>query len=274
MAVFPLDLGPGSQSEVIAQPLVDVDLDRAPRRSRWYLEALVIVWLMWAYDLIANLAHLRLAAAIAHGRSILHLEAVLHLDPEGTLDRWLAGHHTFGLWVSTYYDNAHFVVALAVIGWLWWRHPLHYRRLRTSLVLVNVIGFVVFWLYPTAPPRMLPGAHIADVVAATGAVGSWHSGQLAHQANELAAMPSLHMAWAAWAALAAWQVLRRHHRWAPLVWAYPVATALAVLSTGNHYLADVVAGLATLAVATGGAVLVGRLAHHIPLPARLARLRA
>ncbi|MDQ2728146.1 MAG: phosphatase PAP2 family protein [Actinomycetota bacterium] len=274
MAVSPVDLGQGSQDEVIAQPLVDVDLDRAPRRSRWYLEALVIVWLMWAYDLIANLAHLRLAAAIADGRSILHLEAVLHIDPERTLDRWLTGHHTIGLWVATYYDNAHFVVTLAVIVWLWWRHPLRYRRLRTTLVLVNVIGFVVFWLYPTAPPRMLSGAHIGDVVAGTGAIGSWHSGQLAQHANELAAMPSLHMAWAAWSALAVWLVLRRHHRWALLVWAYPVATALAVLATGNHYLLDVVAGLATLVVAMGGAMLVGRWAQRIPVPARLARLRA
>jgi hypothetical protein len=269
MAVSPVGLGQGPQSEVIAPRLVDIDLDRAPRRSRWYLEALVIAWLVWVYDLIANLAPIRQASAIAHGRSILHLESVLHLDPEGSLDHWLAGHHTIALWVATYYDNAHFVVTLAVIGWLWWRHPLHYRRLRTSLVLVNVIGFVVFWLYPTAPPRMLPSAHIADVVAATGAFGSWHSGQLAQHANELAAMPSLHMAWAAWCALAAWQVLRRQHRWAPLVWAYPAATAVAVLATGNHYVADVIAGLATLAVAMGAAVLLGRLGGRIPVPARL-----
>jgi hypothetical protein len=263
MAVSPVDCGPGSPSEVIGQPLVDVDLDHPPRRSPWYVEALVIVWLVWAYDLITNLAPLRQAAATAHGRAIMHLEVVLHLDPEGTLDHWLSRHHTLALWVATYYDNAHFVVTLAVIGWLWWRHPLDYRSLRTSLVLVNVIGFVVFWLYPTAPPRLLPGAHISDVVAATGAFGSWHSGQLAHHADELAAMPSLHLAWATWCALAAWQVLRRHHRWAPLVWLYPASTVLAVLATGNHYLADVVAGVATLPVAMGGTVLVNRLARRV-----------
>ncbi len=273
MAVSPVDLGQGTPSEVIPPSLVDIDLDRAPRRSRWYLEALVILWLVWAYDMIANLAPIRQGAAIDHGRSILHLEAVLHLDPEGTLDHWLAGHHTIALWVATYYDNAHFVVTMAAICWLWWRHPLHYRRMRTSLVLVNIIGFVGFWLYPMAPPRMLAGAHITDVVAETGAFGSWHSGHLARHANELAAMPSLHVAWAAWSALAAWQVLRRHHRWAPWVWAYPMATTLAVLATGNHYLADVIAGLATLVLAVGGAELVGRLARRIPVPDRLARLR-
>ncbi|MDQ6837359.1 MAG: phosphatase PAP2 family protein [Actinomycetota bacterium] len=273
MALSPADLGQVPRREAIAPSDVDVDLDRAPQRSPWYIEGLVVVWLAWAYDVIANLAPIRQATAVAHGRSLLHLETVVHLDPEVGLDHWLAAHHTLGLWVSTYYNNAHFIVTLTIVGWLWWRHPLHYRALRTSLVLVSVIGFIVFWLYPTAPPRMLPGRHITDVVATTGAIGSWHSGQLAHHANELAAMPSLHMAWATWSGLAAWQVLRRQYRWAPLVWAYPVATALAVLATGNHYLVDVVAGVATLVVAMGGAVLLGRRVRRIPRHDYLVRWR-
>lgn len=245
MAVRPPDLTLGGRGEDI--PLV---ADPPARRPRWYVEVLVIVWLCWVYDLVANLAPLRQAAAVAHGRAILHLEAVLHLDPEGTLDRWLGAHHTLALWVATYYDNAHFVVTLAVVGWLWWRHPVHYRPLRTALILVNALGFIGFVAYPTAPPRLLPGRHIPDVVASTGAFGSWHSGSLAHHANELAAMPSLHIAWAAWSALAVWTVLRAEGRprAAALAWVYPLTTTIAVLATGNHYLADVLAGGLTLAV--------------------------
>ena len=41
------------------------------------------------------------------------------------------------------------------------------------------------------------------VVASTHAFGSWHTGALASQANQLAAMPSLHMAWAGWASVGA-----------------------------------------------------------------------
>lgn len=250
MAVSPPELNAASASSDVLRPLLDDRLDRAPRRSSWYVELLVVVWLAWIYDLVNNLAPIRQAVAVTHGRSILHLESVLHLDPERTLDQWLSAHHTVALWVATYYDNAHFIVTLGLIGWLWWRHPAHYPPLRTTLVMINVIGFVVFWLYPTAPPRMLTGAHIADVVAVTGAFGAWHSGTLAHHANELAAMPSLHMAWALWSALAAWRVLRGHSRWASLVWLYPASTALTVLSTGNHYLLDVIAGAVTVALAT------------------------
>jgi hypothetical protein len=189
---------------------------------------------------------LRLNTALAHSRSILNLERSLGIAPEHALDRWLAGHHTLGLALSDYYDNAHFVVTLSLLGWLWWRRADLYRPLRNALLLVNLLGFVVFWLYPVAPPRMLPG--FTDVVSATHAFGSWHTGALASQANELAAMPSLHIAWALWCTVALWQLSRR-------VWVrvlavlYPCLTAGAVLATGNHFLLDILGGLIDIALA-------------------------
>jgi PAP2 superfamily len=210
------------------------------------VEALAIVWLLWIYDAINNLAPLRLSTALAHSRSILSLERSLGIDPEHALDRWLAGHHTLGLALSDYYDNAHFVVTLSLLGWLWWRRADLYRPLRNALLLVNLLGFVVFWLYPVAPPRMLPG--FTDVVSATHAFGSWHTGALASQANELAAMPSLHIAWAVWCTVALWLLSKR-------VWVrvaavlYPCLTAVAVLATGNHFVLDMVGGLIDIALA-------------------------
>jgi membrane-associated phospholipid phosphatase len=210
---------------------------------------LVIVWLLWVYDAVNNLAPIRQAAADAHARSVLHLEQVLHFDPEAALNHWLAAQHTLGLWIGDYYDNAHFVVTLGVVAWLFWRRPDLYRPLRSSLVIINVIGFAVFWRYPLAPPRLFDPHRYVDVVANSHAFGSWHSGTLATAANQLAAMPSLHIAWAVWSALALWRILR-NYRWAFLVWLYPLATSVAVMATGNHYLLDVVAGLATMIMAT------------------------
>ncbi len=206
----------------------------------------MIVWLCWVYDAITNLPPLRLHPALAHAMDILRTERSLHVDPERTLDHWLAGHHTLGLILSDYYDNAHFIVTLGLLGWLWWRRTGLYRPLRNSLVLVNVLAFVVFWLYPVAPPRMLNG--FTDVVASTHAFGSWHTGALASHANQLAAMPSLHMAWAAWCALALWRVSKRSWVRAPAL-LYPCMTALAVLATGNHFLFDVLGGLVAIAAA-------------------------
>jgi membrane-associated phospholipid phosphatase len=95
---------------------------------------------------------------------------------------------------------------------------------------------------------MLDG--FTDVVAASHAVGSWHTGALASNANQLAAMPSLHIAWAAWCAVAVWRLTNRTAIRALGV-IYPFLTSFAVLATGNHYVLDIVGGaiLAAAAVA-------------------------
>ena len=218
----------------------------AARRSRWWVEALTIAWLGWLYDAVTNLAPLRLGAALAHGRDILSAEGSLGIAPEESLDRWLAHHHALGVAISYYYDNAHFIVTLGLLGFLWWRRADIYRPLRSALVLINVLGFVVFWRYPVAPPRMLDG--FTDIVAKSHAIGSWHTGALASDANQLAAMPSLHIAWALWCTVAVWRMTRAAH-WRALAAAYPLATGFAVLATGNHYVFDILGGAVLAAVA-------------------------
>jgi hypothetical protein len=236
-----------------------VDGDRsALRRPRLWTQGLAIFWLLWLYDAINNLSPLRRQTALAHADSVLHVEKVLHINPELSLNLWANAHHLVGVTFSTFYDSAHFVVTLAVVGWLWWRRPDLYRPLRNVLVLINVIGMAVFWLYPLAPPRMLPAAGFVDVVTVSHAVGSWHTGVLASQANEYAAMPSLHIAWALWSALGLWVIARR--RWVRVVAVlYPVLATVAVMATANHFLLDVVGGGLTVLVAVGVAPGMRRL---------------
>ena len=217
-------------------------------RARWWIEALTIAWLCWLYDATTNLAPLRVHAALANARGVLDFERVLGIDPELTLNRWLAAHHSLAVIASDYYDNAHFIVTLGLLAWLWWARADIYRPLRNALVLVNVVAFVVFWRWPVAPPRMLTGLGFSDVVSSSHAFANFHAGALASHANELAAMPSLHMAWAAWCAFALWRATRR--RWVrALALLYPVTVIAAVIATGNHFVLDLVAGLAALALA-------------------------
>jgi hypothetical protein len=172
----------------------------------------------------------------------------LHVAPELTLNRWLAGHQTLGTFLSYYYDNAHFVVTFGLLGWLLWKRADIYRPLRSSLVVINLIGLIVFWRYPVAPPRMLVANGFSDVVTSTHTIGSWHTGSLAADANQFGAMPSLHIAWAAWCTLVLWRLSGR--AWVRvLALLYPFVTTFAVLSTGNHYLLDVLAGLVTFTMA-------------------------
>jgi hypothetical protein len=222
------------------------------RRTRLWREAVVLGWLLWLYDAVNSLSAIHLHAALAHASSIFRAERWLHLDPEVALNRWIGANRLVGFILSNFYDDAHFVVTLGLLGWLWWRHPPIYRPLRNTLVFTNVIGFAVFWLYPVAPPRMLSGTGFLDVVAITHSWGAWHSGALASSANELAAMPSLHIAWALWCSVAMWLIARRSAL-RILAVIYPVVTTVVVLGTANHFFFDVVGGAMTLVVAGAGA---------------------
>jgi membrane-associated phospholipid phosphatase len=88
-------------------------------------------------------------------------------------------------------------------------------------------------------------------------------------ANQYAAMPSLHVAWAALVAIALIVTLRSRWRWLALV--HPILTMLVVVATANHYWIDGLVGLVLLTIAL---VAVGRYlpAAVAPLEAELAAL--
>lgn len=212
------------------------------RRSPVIAELAVIAFLGWVYDWLQNLAPLRAHLALSNGARLLGFEHRLGIDPERALDHWLAAEHTLAYISSDFYDNAIFGVTFALAAWTWWRRPDLYRPLRNDLVLANVVGFAVFFVYPVAPPRMLHG--FVDVVAKVGGLGSWHQTLLNH-ADQFAAMPSMHLGWAVWCSLVAWRLARRPvAKVVAVVFAvaYPLATALDVMATANHYLMDVLAG--------------------------------
>lgn len=228
-----------------------MNAERAPLWS----QALTIAWLYWLYDAINGLSPRRAAAAMAHARTLLHLESNLHLDIEHASNAWVAAHRVVALDLADFYDLAHLGVTFVVLVTLWWRAAPSYPRERNTLVLVNVIGFLGFIAYPVAPPRMLPT--FVDVVSRTHAIGSWHSGALGAHANEFAAMPSLHVGWAmwvAWTVRASTRTTPQARVWELASFTYLLVTIVVVVVTANHFVVDVIGGAITFAVAA----LLGR----------------
>jgi membrane-associated phospholipid phosphatase len=87
-----------------------------------------------------------------------------------------------------------------------------------------------------------------DLVARTEHLPVWQIGDTALHSNQLCSLPSLHIAWATWCSIAVWQMTQR--RWLrAIAIVYPLLTTLAVMATGNHYLADAVAGAGLTALA-------------------------
>ena len=215
------------------------------RRPALLGELIVVVVLVKVYDQVRRLEVARARPALHNANDVLAIERWLHLDLELSGNRWLIGHHTLLLIASWWYQLAHLTVTLVVLGWCYLRRPDAYREARNALVLTNVIGLVVFYLYPVMPPRLLPGAGYVDAVAAAG-FGSSHTGPV--PADQYAAMPSLHLAWAVWTASVGMLLLARYR--VRLLWLlYPLLTAAAVVVTANHYVLDVVAGVAVAVVA-------------------------
>jgi hypothetical protein len=186
--------------------------------------------------------------AVANATRVLRAEHVMGVSPERWLNHAVSTRAFLAVPADYAYATFHYAVTLAVLIWLWRAHPTAYLTARRTLTAATLLGLVGFATLPLAPPRMLPG--FIDTMARYGNDGWWGSAGSAPNGlgsftNQFAAMPSLHVGWAIWCG---WMVARMAQRaWVRrLAVAYPVVVVLVVLSTGNHYLVDAVAGLLVL----------------------------
>jgi membrane-associated phospholipid phosphatase len=141
------------------------------------------------------------------------------------------------------------VPTVAVVLWVRNR-ALSYRFMRRWVVL-SLAGLVTYFLYPAAPPWWAwehgPLSEQVYRISSNGfaAIGLHSAGNTlnalqADQANPVAAMPSLHTAYALMAVAFFLPMVRR--RWWPLLLTYPLAMAFTLVYTGEHYVADVLVG--------------------------------
>ncbi|WP_433475962.1 phosphatase PAP2 family protein [Spirillospora sp. CA-142024] len=215
-------------------------------------ELVIAYVLLEVYRDVRKLADTRYGAALAHGRDVLGVEDRLGLDVELGVNRWLTRHHDLSQVSVWIYQHMHTNLTMIILLLCYLTGPDVYRPARNALVLTNLAGLVVFFVLPVMPPRLLPGEGFVDSVAGAG-FGTTHSPPL--PANQYAAMPSLHMAWALWVALVIMALLRRYRvRWVAVL--HPVTTAVVVVVTANHYVLDVVAGAAVAMAALSATGLV------------------
>ncbi|MEH0469888.1 bifunctional glycosyltransferase 87/phosphatase PAP2 family protein [Streptomyces sp. B21-097] len=190
------------------------------------------------------------ARAEAHGRAVLGLERLLHVDVERTVNHWVVRVPWLRDFFDFYYVSLHFVVPLTVLGVLYWRRPADYRWARSSLGFATLLALVGFWLYPLAPPRLLPNLGVVDTVHGVQDFSKPDYGTLTALTNQYAAMPSLHFGWSLWCGLVV--VIVARSRWTKaLGLLHPLFTVSAIVATGNHWVLDAAGGAAVVCAGFG-----------------------
>ena len=253
----------------------------APERQHrvfWWKEALIVAIFYGIYSWIRNLfGSNEIAAdgvpeqAFTNAERVIEWQLWMGLYHEQTVQAWFLPYRWFIQFWNTYYGTAHFFVTLGVFVLLFVKRADVFPQWRNSLAAMTALAIIGFAWFPLMPPRLLDepcprdepssygaaciesdlrpegGFGFVDTLAEFGGPWSFDSEAMASISNQYAAMPSLHIGWSTWCAIAVWPLLRR--RWTrALVLLYPTVTLFAIVVTANHYWLDGVGGLVVFGV--------------------------
>jgi len=217
-------------------------------------ETTMIAGLYSLWQLAGTLSVLGTDGAFARARWLERTERTLHLPSEASLQHaTTAKSSALAQIANLYYATMHFGVLFVFLLWLFLRHRDRYRPVRRVLALTTLVCLLI-QLIPVAPPRLLPSAGYVDTARQYGQSVYGLSG---FSADQLSAMPSVHVAWAVLVGWVTLTVGRGFGRWlGPL---HAVVTILVVVITANHFWADGIVAVAVL-VLCAGAERAGRIA--------------
>ncbi|MCR6030333.1 inositol phosphorylceramide synthase [Nocardioides sp. zg-579] len=233
---------------------------RYPRLRRGVVELALVLTLYVLYSGSRLFADDSLAPALVRAQELLHVESLVGLHFEASLNQVFVETKILGLLSSYWYATAHYVVTAVALLWLYRLGARHYVPARRALVAATLIGLALYLLLPTAPPRFVEG--YVDVLSLHAADGWWGSDASAPKGlggltNQLAAFPSLHAGWALWVAIIV-QMNARTSWVRALGWTYALITAVVIVGTGNHWVLDAIAGWLVIGLGFLVAARLGR----------------
>lgn len=247
-----------------------------PRRGRWARFA-GATWAIGsllgfeqAYEFVRGQIPLQTDVAIMHAYRLLDLEWQHGFFVESRLERFFLHYHALMEGIDLFYVVGHVGVTIAVLVWVYFWHREQWPLVRNLMMLTTAIALVAFYLYPTAPPRMLGNYGFVDPTISNHLVGAGGAQPSSYTYNPYAAMPSLHVGYAL---VAAWAVFAGSRRvWLRLLAAiYPVLMTADVIISANHLFLDIVGAILTVLLARsillGFSLLRGALPAHLPRPA-------
>jgi membrane-associated phospholipid phosphatase len=260
----------GGCRTVLSRPTLADDTAAPPRGiRRWsgWVEVGVLFALYEAFEWVRARLQGAPGPSFRHASQVIHLEQLVGIFQEARIQGWFIGNHKIIEFFDIWYGSIHFVIPPLALFLLYRRRPAGYRPRRDALIILSLVALAWFWLWSLAPPRLLPTHyHFVDTAKTIGGMGPADKGSMADD-NAYAAMPSLHIAWAAWCTVVLVPILRSW--WGKsLAVLYPFVTMLAVVVTANHFILDGVGGLLCLAIGWVIAFAIDR--RFRPLPSAAA----
>lgn len=259
---------------------------------RWWMEILITLGFYVIYSAVRNqfgsaLGGDALTRAFDNADLVIDIEQALGLYHEEWIQARFIDIEPFIVFWNVFYGTFHFAVTLFAMAYLFLRYPARYMFMRSTLAATTTVALVGFAFFPLMPPRLLgacepqtvygacqTGNTYVDTLVDPGGLWSFESGTMESISNQYAAMPSLHIAWATWCALALFPVLRRRSARIAIA-IYPLTTLFAIIVTANHYWIDAIGGLFALGFGLAVArplsrLLPGRVDHDDTPAATLA----
>lgn len=211
------------------------------------LQMLLLFSVNAVYEVTRALLEGSAQVALQHAHDIVRAEQALGIDVEHRLQRAALDGPGFVIDVTRWtYQNCQRLITWSFVIWLYLRRNPYFPHVRNTIIALDVLGLLGYWLYPTAPPRLTPGLGFIDVL--DPAQENLRSSMVGSLTNLYAAVPSLHTAYALLLGITGWRACR--HLVFKLVWAlYPALVIVSTVVTGNHWILDAVAGAAALAIA-------------------------
>ena len=217
-------------------------------------EVVLVAFAILLYFGIRNLTAGNENAAFANADRLIALEQDLGIRWEDALQAATVSHDHLVTLANWVYIFGHWPVILGVATALYVLRRNSYYLLRNALFASGLLGFLFFALFPVAPPRLLDLGLVDTVTERSDAYRALQPPGLT---NQYAAFPSLHLGWnlvvgivlvVAFTTLAVRIVAL----------ALPLAMAVAVVVTANHFVIDVVGGVAVVLIGLAVAIAMER----------------
>lgn len=232
-------------------------------------QALLFFVLMVAYEGLRHLVEPGTPTVpLEHASQIIDAERAMGLFVEPDVQQFtedVPGLESLSKWIYTLAHTPGFII---FFGWMWFRQRARFTFVRNWFWTMNFVAVLGYWLYPLAPPRLVPELGLNDPTAAALELGgslTWFQ----PFRNIFAAMPSMHVGYTVFFAAAIILMLKSPWRWLALIW--PATILYVVMATANHYWLDGVGGAVTCAIALLIATLVWKRLrrpwHHMDAPA-------